>query len=275
VTAAQDGKLLVYDAYTGCKTHRVDLENRWVMSAAYSPQPGIVASGGLDNAVSLYLLNDDNGTGALKRQMNGHDGYVSCIKFIDATKLVSASGDETVAYWDVDRGTVITQFAGHRGNVNFVAVSPDGKLAVSGACDKTAKVWDLRDGSKPVRTFLSHKSDVNGTCFFPGGNAFATASEDGSGRLFDLRVAQAINTFGEAPETDAIPATSVAFSASGRLVFLGYEDGQILVWDAFSARQVATLKGHAERASALGVSKDGIALASAGWDKKVNIWLTA
>jgi guanine nucleotide-binding protein G(I)/G(S)/G(T) subunit beta-1 len=42
VSAAQDGKLLVYDAYTGCKTHRVDLENRWVMACAYSPQPGIM-----------------------------------------------------------------------------------------------------------------------------------------------------------------------------------------------------------------------------------------
>jgi hypothetical protein len=40
VTAAQDGKLLVYDAYTACKTHRVDLENRWVLAAAFSPQPG-------------------------------------------------------------------------------------------------------------------------------------------------------------------------------------------------------------------------------------------
>ena len=104
VTAAQDGKLLVYDAYSGCKTHRVELENRWVMACAYSPQPGpslpvtvccsshrttgVVASGGLDNAVSIYVLNDDEGLGTLKKQMTGHDGYVGGIQFIDNSKLV-------------------------------------------------------------------------------------------------------------------------------------------------------------------------------------------
>jgi hypothetical protein len=48
---------------------------------------GVVASGGLDNAVSIYVLNNEEGSGALKKQMTGHDGYVSGIKFIDAQKV--------------------------------------------------------------------------------------------------------------------------------------------------------------------------------------------
>ena len=98
---------------------------------------------------------------------------------------------------------------------------------LSGACDKTAKVWDLRDPSKPVRTFIGHTEDVNSVAFFPGGNAIgtspfnqrwmlsnaihaATGSEDGSSKLWDIRVNQAINTYG-AGEGQS-PATSIAFS---------------------------------------------------------------
>ena len=83
VTCAQDGKLIVYDAVHATKTHRVDLESRWVIACAYSPatsSPAIVASGGLDNACSLYALNDAAGTGELKRVLTGHDGYIASMR---------------------------------------------------------------------------------------------------------------------------------------------------------------------------------------------------
>jgi hypothetical protein len=38
--------------------------------------------------VSIYVLNDEAGTGTLKRELQGHDGYVSCIRFIDKSKVV-------------------------------------------------------------------------------------------------------------------------------------------------------------------------------------------
>ncbi len=60
------------------------------------------------------------------------------------------------------------------------------KLFVSGACDATAKLWDV---SSPncVKTFTGHESDINAVDFFPNGNAVGTGSDDSSCRLFDLR----------------------------------------------------------------------------------------
>jgi len=37
-------------------------------------------------------------------------------------------------------------FSGHTGAVNAVAVTPDGRGAVSGSQDKPLKVWDLKNG---------------------------------------------------------------------------------------------------------------------------------
>jgi len=41
-----------------------------------------------------------------------------------------------------------------------LSVAADKQIFVSGACDATAKVWDIRTG-KCVQTFVGHESDIN------------------------------------------------------------------------------------------------------------------
>lgn len=41
-----------------------------------------------------------------------------------------------------------------------LAVSPDFKFFISGACDFTSKLWDIREGTCR-QTFPGHESDVN------------------------------------------------------------------------------------------------------------------
>ena len=76
-----------------------------------------------------------------------------------------------------------------------VAVNTARQLFVSGSCDGTAKVWDIRSG-KCTHTFYGHESDINSVAFFPDGNAVGTGSDDSSCRLFDLRCYDEVNQFG-------------------------------------------------------------------------------
>ena len=46
VSASQDGKLIVWDAYTTNKVHAI-LRSSWVMTCAYSPTGNFVACGEL------------------------------------------------------------------------------------------------------------------------------------------------------------------------------------------------------------------------------------
>jgi WD40 repeat protein len=41
-----------------------------------------------------------------------------------------------------------------------LSLSPDKNIFVSGACDASAKVWDIRSG-RCVQTFTGHESDIN------------------------------------------------------------------------------------------------------------------
>ena len=54
----------------------------------------------------------------------------------------------------------VTTFAGHTGDVMSLSLSPDQKTFVSGACDASAKLWDIR-GSHCIQTFTGHESDIN------------------------------------------------------------------------------------------------------------------
>lgn len=55
-SAAQDGKLMLWNCVSGMKIFVISLRSTWVMSCAYSPSGQLVASGGLDNAVTVYKL---------------------------------------------------------------------------------------------------------------------------------------------------------------------------------------------------------------------------
>ena len=87
-------------------------------------------------------------------------------------------------------------FQEHSGDVMSVSLSSnDVNLFVSGSCDATAKVWDVRL-AKSVRTFAGlHESDINSVQFFPKDECFGTGSDDSSCRLFDMRTFRQLNHF--------------------------------------------------------------------------------
>lgn len=157
---------------------------------------------------------------------------------------------------------------------------------VSGACDATAKLWDIRTG-RATQTFTGHESDINAVSyvvppthvilegtdilsrFFPNGDAFATGSDDASCRLFDIRADRELNAFTH--DNILCGITSVAFSISGRILFGGYDDWTCNVWDTLKGERVGVLTGHENRVSCLGVSVDGMALCTGSWDSTLRV----
>ena len=53
-----------------------------------------------------------------------------------------------------------TAFIGHTSDVMSLSLTEDKNTFISGACDATAKLWDLRDGMCR-QTFSGHESDIN------------------------------------------------------------------------------------------------------------------
>ncbi|KAI8842575.1 WD40-repeat-containing domain protein [Chytridium lagenaria] len=212
VSASQDGKLIVWDSYTTTKS--------------------LISCGGLDNICSVFNLRHGMGSQDCKGT-RGHSGYLSNL---------TSSGDMSCGLWDIDAGVRTLEFAETYGDVMSLAVSPDKSIFLSGACDATAKVWDI------LRVVV----------FFPNGEAFGTGSDDASCRLFDLRADRELNQYTH--DNILCGITSIAFSSSGRLLFAGYDDFNCNVWDTLRGERVGVLSAHENRVSCLGVSADGMAL---------------
>ncbi|MBZ3873032.1 Guanine nucleotide-binding protein G(I)/G(S)/G(T) subunit beta-1 [Sciurus carolinensis] len=250
ISTSQDGKLIIWDSYTTNKVHAIPQNSSWVMTCAYTPSGNtwpVVACGGLYNICSIYNLKTQEGNMCVRRELVGHTGYLSCCLFLNENQIVTSSGDTMCALWDIE----------------------DTRLFISGACDALAKLWDVQEGLCR-QTFTGHESDINAICFFPNGNAFATSLEDATCRLFDLCADQELITHSH--DNIICGITSVSFSKSRHLLLIGYDNLNCNVWDALKADREGVLAGHNNCVSCLGVTDDGMAMATGSWNSFLKIW---
>lgn len=106
--------------------------------------------------------------------------------------------------------------------------------------------------------------------FHPSGDAVATGSDDATCRLFDLRADKEVAVY--AKESILFGVNAVDLSVSGRLIFAGYNDYTINVWDSLKCQRIALLYSHENRVSCLKMSPDGTALSTGSWDTTLRIW---
>ncbi|KAM8894205.1 guanine nucleotide-binding protein subunit beta-5b [Spinachia spinachia] len=274
VSSSQDGKVIVWDAFTLNKEHGVTLPCTWVLACAYAPSGCAVACGGLDNKCSVFPLSLDKNENlnTKKKSVAMHTNYVSGCTFTTSDmQILTSSGDGTCALWDVESGQLLQSFHGHTADVLSLDLAPSetGNTFVSGGCDRKANVWDMRSGQN-IQSFECHESDINCVKYYPSGDAFASASDDATCRFYDLRADREVAVY----QKDSIifGAATVDFSLSGRLLFAGYNDYTINIWDVLKGTRVSALFGHENRVSRVRVSPDGTALCSASWDNTLRIW---
>nr|XP_021187570.2 guanine nucleotide-binding protein subunit beta-2 [Helicoverpa armigera] len=270
VTGSLDGKLIIWDTWSGNKVQVIPLRSAWVMSVAFAPSGNFVACGGMDNMCTVYDVNNRDSTGAAKmvRELAGYEGFLSSCRFLDDTHILTGSGDMKICVWDLEVGKREMEFDAHAGDVVTISLAPDMKTYVTGSVDKTCKLWDIRD-EKAKQTFFGHDADVNSVCYHNSGHAFATASEDKTARLFDIRSDQQL---GHYTPPGASGFTSCGLSLSGRYLLAGSDDNDVHSWDTLKVTHTGTLHGHENRVTSISMSPNGVALASCSWDNSVRVW---
>ena len=76
--------------------------------------------------------------------------------------------------------------------MNSVAVSADGRLALSGSSDTTVKVWDLRSGQE--LHLAGHAYGVRSVALSADGHLALSASSDRTVKVWDLETGQCLAT---------------------------------------------------------------------------------
>ena len=272
VTGGRDHTVRVWDL-TGTAAPRVLTgHTEPVLGVAVSADGRTAVSGGSDGTVRVWDLT---GTAA-PRVLTGHTGTFGVLGVAvsaDGQTALSGGGDDgTVRVWDLTGTAAPRVLTGHTSWVEAVAISADGRTAVSGGEDGTVRVWDLTGRRRRARVLTGHTGPVRAVAISADGRTAVSGCsgrDDHTVRVWDLigRRRRARVLTGHTSWVGA-----VAVSADGRTAVSGcsgFHDHTVRVWDLAGT---AEPRVHIGPVRAVAVSADGQTALSGGEDGTVRVW---
>ena len=100
-----------------------------------------------------------------------------------------------------------------------MAVTPDGRRAVSASTDRTLRVWDLETGES-LRTLGGLLRRVLSVAVTPDGRRVVSASRDQAIRVWDLKTGKLVASLSVDHSVEA-----VAITPGGAVIIVGDEGG--------------------------------------------------
>jgi cytochrome c len=157
------------------------------------------------------------------------------------------------------------ELAGHGGPVRALAISPDGKRAVSGSFDTSAILWSLAtESAEQVLRF--HSDAVNAATFLPDGR-IATAGADARIAIWTAGRQQPDQVL----EGHRAPIVGLAVSPDGSTLASASWDSTVRLWGLRSGVN-RVLEGHSQNVNGVAFAPDGASVVSVGYDLAVRIW---
>ncbi len=280
-----------------------------IKSLAFTPDSRILVSGGYDNEGIIRLWDTTTGRriGIINRAQKS--AVESIVISPDGQTLASCSDDNTINLWNLKSRKFTRSFVEHTSNVLSLAVTPNGKVLVSGALDGI-RMWDLLQ-QRPLGILTRFDNSINTVAISPDGQTLASGDNIGVIKLWDLSSGRLIRTIAGAHYNTV---TKIVFTPDGRTFVSASRDRTIKVWNVTTGQSVRTLTGdnnwvndiainpngqtlasaardgiklwnlttgelittlygHSDWASVVAFSPDGTKLATGGFDTRVNVWL--
>lgn len=225
-------------------------------------------------AVILFIntgeAKDSNDRPDMKVQM-GHGRYISSIAISSDEKFIlSGSMDYKMKLWDAASGKEIRDF-GVIGWITVVALSPDGRYALSGSTSgnpaESLKLWDVVSGEE-IRTFSGNTEYINDAVFSPDSQYVLSADNSKTIKLFNVSTGLPVKSFRGHSES----IKSMAFSPDGKYIISGSDDKTVRLWDVSTGNEIKSFTGHTGCVESVSFSPDGRYILSGAGDKSLKLW---
>lgn len=213
--------------------------------SGYRQQIGSLAVGGnrivaLTDEDELSVWNLE--TGARELGFTASEPHVIAVG--ESNLSVSGTADRAltghygrIRLWDLDTGTLIREIA-YDGMTKSVALSRDGKLALSGGYSMPLSLWNLETGQR-LRDFKGHSETVTTLAFSPNGRLVLSGSKDLTAKVWDVETAGLRHGFQAKSHVAGIAVSP----DSQRALILSENELQVV--DVTTGQVLRQLTGHA------------------------------
>jgi WD40 repeat protein len=178
LSAGNDRRVVLWDLQAGRKVRSLKGHTGDINCVAFAPGTDVAVSGGWDKTLRVWDLVSGKELWCLGGPFSPFQWSVFMgIVFHPDGRLLVGSSDHTLCLIDLSTGSVAQRFEGHTNWASSVAVSPDGRHALSGSWDGTVRLWDIVRG-RAVSCFEGHTDQVQSVVFAPDGvHAFSGGSD--------------------------------------------------------------------------------------------------
>ena len=243
-TASRDGTARLWDAGTGTELLTLQEEKDSIRGIAFSPDGTrlLTVSG---STASLW----DTSSGKRLIILKGHEKAILAAAFSpDGRRVATASADGTVRLWNTtglapferangdpasELGDELAVLRGHNGTVFAAAFSPDGKHLITASEDRTARLWEVRQG-RQLAVLQGHEGWVLSAAFSRDGSRILTASADRTVRLWNASVEREQVVL-RGHRSALLDAT---FSPDGREILSASMDRTARLWRASDGKEM-------------------------------------
>ena len=171
----------------------------------------------------------------------------------DGKRIATTSGG-TVRLWDAATGKEVLLADGHQGPLTAVALSPDGKTAVSWEADRTIRRWEAATG-KQLGTFQL-PAPTTAVALSPDAQVVAVATADNTIRLVEIATGKELHKWTAPPNGTG----ALTFSPNGKVLAARGGDSSIRLYDVAKGSELRQITAQAGNNPAAG----GIVIVNAG-----------
>ena len=227
---AKSGIVGVYDVKTGERVTTVGEELDIVLAADINEDHTRIALGGPGRVVRIYSTD-----GELLHEIRKHTEWIYAVEFSpDGVLLATADRNGGLFVWEAETAREYQNLAGHKGGVTDVSWRPDSNVLASASEDGTIKLWEM-EGGKEIKNIGAHGGGVTAVEFAQDGK-FVSTGRDRLTKLWDAG-GGAVRDFPAFGDT----AMEVAITHNSGRVIAGDWLGEVRIWEAGDAKQVAQL----------------------------------
>lgn len=156
---------------------------------------------------------------------------------------------------------------GHGGWVRSVAVDHGNQWFVTGAADRTIKVWDLASGTLKL-TLTGHINAIRGLAVSSRHPYMFSAGEDKKVLCWDLEVNKVIRSY----HGHLSGVYSLSLHPTIDVLITGGRDAVARVWDMRTKQQVHVLGGHTGAVNSIVTNSTDPQVITGSQDKQVRLW---